>query len=245
MRVTTLLPLLLPACVLTDGKTDDTAEDVTAFPTCVVPEDASSETSTWDDPGELELELHGTVVDKGSGLPTNGCLDANGWLGGVEADAGDAWWVLVDDGELGRYTVASSTLGSVPSLEVGDEVHVAWTWQEDSPFAGHYGSNELKIGDWEEAPVAWVGNGESLAGLHPPYELSLALGDELYRSATDCYTEVGYALNATVESNTTTLDFGETASMGRYRIAHGGTTAAEDLSCSEVSGDQTHVALIH
>jgi len=245
MRAAILLSMALSACVIVDGKPDSPAEDVSSFPTCVVPEDATPETSTWDDASELELELHGTIVDLGSGLPGNGCLDANGWLGGRAADASDAWWVLVDDGELGRYTVASTTLGAVPSLEVGQEVHVTWTWQANSPFAGYYGDNELKIGDWEEAPVAWVGNGGSLASLHPPYELSLTLGDELYRVATECYTEVGYALNATVDGNTASLDFGETASLSRYRIAHGGTTVGEDLSCSETSGDQTHVALIH
>ena len=245
MRATAPLLILLNGCVIVDGGKDSTpTEEVQAFPTCVIPVGATAGTSTWDDAGELELELHGTVEDEGTGVPPEGCIDANAWLSGGSSDASGAWWVVVNDGDLGRYTVAAATLGAAPDLDVGQEIYVSWTWQENSPFAGHYGYNELEIGDFEEATVAWVANGASLAAIHPPRQLSLARGDELYRAATDCYTEVGYALDATMDGTSVSLDFGESASLGGYGIIHGGTTASEDLVCSEVSGDQTHVALI-
>lgn len=245
MRALIPLTLLLSACdPATSTGVCEADDPIVPVASCLVPLDDPALLESWRAVGEAEVELPSAVIDAlGEGSPDGDSASFEGWSDcGLDGDA--VWWARVVDPEGGRWLVGASAGGATPGWEDGQQIALRWSWEEDSPYAGHYGLNELTVEDYEGALIAWVAHGWSLAGLDVPDGLSLARGEEISREEGECYTEVRYALDVSREGDEATLCFGESASLTGYTVVYGGATEAEDLQCSETSGDVIHVAVL-
>ena len=210
---------------------------------CMIQSGQTPEDITYDGDGRVLASIHGRVEEVGTGLPSEGCTHFGDWRLGQESQAELRWWFTVQDDEQQKWTVGVQELGDDVAPEVGEEVYVDWTWQDEVPMIGQPGKEELYIGDFESAPIAWVGVGAGLSLFDPPNELSLSVGKEVERRKLDCYTEVAFTLRAQVGTATANLDFGESAHLGRYTVVHGGTVSAEKPTCSESAGSLTRIGM--
>lgn len=239
------VPLLLAACDPASTSSCDADAPAQSFPTCVIPLDDPALEQSWVDVGEAELELQRTlVVEQGTGAPGADTEASARFAECGLPDEPATWWALLADEDGAHWLAGASTAGSTPALEVGQQLGLRWSWEENSPFAGHYGGNELTLLDFEEALVAWVANGWGIGTMSVPSLVSLSAGEEIFRERTECYVSVGYALDVSIGDSAASLCFGESASLDGFTVTHGGLTNAEDLSCSETSGDSFQVAVV-
>lgn len=124
-----------------------------------------------------------------------------------------------------------NSAGLALPFSIGDTLYLDYAIREENTRD----RQRLTLRDTTGRLLVWMGDDFLLSELDPPAELSLENGPELCAQSDDC--ELGssqYALKATIEGTSETLLYGEEASLGGFRIAHGGlnvATAGQGFNC--------------
>jgi hypothetical protein len=191
--------------------------DVAGFGACVGPEGG------WTDSSQ-QADVTGEVSAVGAGDAPDGCSlsDTTVLLAG-EPSAADMAWLSIVDGEGSTWTAAFAVPAFAEPFSVGDTAHVLCTWR---PPEFSTGDGSLELRNDAEAPVLWVGSSDGVDTLHPADGVALSAGEVVARRQDECGTVEARDLVTTLGSDSVSVPYGGSGTVGDLVVHHGGLDVA-------------------
>lgn len=141
------------------------------------------------------------------------------WMGSYAAFQGTLVVLRRDNGGLVNLGFAS-TVDPIP-LQVGDRVHVG-AWANGGAYASDHSWIDVSRDGGAEVVLSVAG---TIEGLHGPPGVTFAPGDERCDTRHPCGDYARYALDVTVDGQTTSVGYGDTADVSGWRVVHGESIA--------------------
>lgn len=159
-----------------------------------------------DGPGPVgPLEVSGTVVEVGQGMPPDNCFFRCWHLGECHDEEELSLmtrWLRVEDGGV-TWTAAILAPDEITWASVGDPVTVRYAY-EVNWFGDDSGSLEVRSGD---QLVAWVGQAPTAESLAAPTGIAFSQGEALCQEDGECGSWSSHSLGVSVGGESGTAGY--------------------------------------
>jgi len=218
-----------------------------ALAACVVPAGSEAGAPEWIADGTTTA-VAGVVVEAGTGAAPDECFERGPGFGASHGATAEEWaaarWFRVEDAGGARWTVGLLLGEHTPALAPGEAVLVS-SWFRHEPFDASPG--HLAVTRPGGALVAWFGTAGRADELEPPAGVALARGPAVCEQAEHCGAWEGYELAITLPGEApTTVPYGGTATLGAWRVVHGGLLlqTTTETACADWFVGHAAVALV-